>query len=742
MEDVIREFLRKKTEEVSARRAGRWALRASTEAWQQSLATYRARLRKIIGAVDARVSPRAPEVIAPALSSTEIAHGAGYTVFAIRWAVFDPVDEGLSGMHAEGLLLQPAKPELARIVAIPDADSAPEMICGLAAGVPPSAQFARRLAENGCQVLVPLLINREDTFSGNPEFKMTNEPHREWIYRMAFVVGRHIIGYEVQKVLAAVDWLSHNRDHAQVPIGVMGYGEGGLIALYSAALDTRIHATVVSGYFQQRENLWKEPIYRNVWGLLDEFADAEIAALVAPRSLIVEACRGPEIDAPPKATGQRANVACPNGELTTPPLESVEREIQRARAFYANLDSESKLALVISGRGTGLPGSDDALIALLGALGISGALRPAAAQPEPTRPGPDPHLRLKSQLDEMTAFTQGLVQKSSERRTEFWARADASSIATWTRSSQPLREYVWEEIIGRLQSPTLPANPRTRLIYDTKHFRGYEVMLDVWPGVVACGILLVPQNLRPGERRATVVCEHGLEGHAREVADPKIDSRFYHHFGASLAELGFVTYAPQDPFVDGERFRLIQRMAQPLKLSIYAFVLGQHQQLLKWLGGLPCVDSKRIALYGISYGGKTTMRVAPLIEGYAACICSGDFTEGVDKLTSVTSKDSFMVDDSYDLYEFDFANFLDYAELANMFAPRPFMVERGRKDPVATDDWVAFEFARVQDLYNRLGVADQLAIEYFDGGHTIHGKGTFEFLRKHLAHEVRNTSHD
>ena len=78
------------------------------------------------------------------------------------------------------------------------------------------AQFARRLAENGVQVIVPLIINREDTYSGIPGIGMTNMPHREWIYRMAFEAGRHIIGLEVQKILAAVDWFDHE-NAAQLP---------------------------------------------------------------------------------------------------------------------------------------------------------------------------------------------------------------------------------------------------------------------------------------------------------------------------------------------------------------------------------------------------------------------------------------------------------------------------------------------------------------------------------------------
>jgi hypothetical protein len=75
-------------------------------------------------------------------------------------------------------------------------------------------------------VLIPTLIDRTDEFSGRPDIAMTNQPHREWIWRQAYEMGRHIIGYEVQKVLAAVDWLK--TPGAKLPVGVVGYGEGGL----------------------------------------------------------------------------------------------------------------------------------------------------------------------------------------------------------------------------------------------------------------------------------------------------------------------------------------------------------------------------------------------------------------------------------------------------------------------------------------------------------------------------------
>jgi len=57
-----------------------------------------------------------------------------------------------------------------------------------------------------------------------------------------FPLGRHIIGYEVQKVAAAIDlFADRSKGRGQKPkIGVAGYAEGGLIAFYAAALDPRI----------------------------------------------------------------------------------------------------------------------------------------------------------------------------------------------------------------------------------------------------------------------------------------------------------------------------------------------------------------------------------------------------------------------------------------------------------------------------------------------------------------------
>jgi hypothetical protein len=91
-----------------------------------------------------------------------------------------------------------------------------------------------------------------------------------------------------------------------------------------------------------------------------------------------------------------------------------------------------------------------------------------------------------------------------------------------------------------------------------------------------------------------------------------------------------------------------------------------------------------------------------------------------------------MFSGEYDMYEFDLANTFNYAEMAALIAPRPFMVERGHGDGVGLDEYVAFEYARVRRFYAQLGIADRTAIEFFTGGHEIHLNGTLAFLRRHL----------
>ena len=694
---------------------------SSHNAYTESVEPNRARLQKRIGCLDPRLPIEELTYIATTKTAARLTEDENYTVSRVRWQVFEEVE-------GEGLLLEPKQnvPITAQIVALPDADWTPETIAGITDELPANIQFARRLAKAGCRVVVPLLINRDDTYSGNPTLgAMTNQPHREFIYRMAFELGRNIIGYEVQKVLSLVDWMSQS----DAPIGVIGYGEGGLIALYSAAVDTRIQATAVSGYFQSRQEVWREPIYRNVWGLLHEFGDAEIASLIAPRPLVVETSRGPEVAGPPSVRDGRGGAA--PGQLVSPPIHAVESEFERAHGFYQMLDSGDALRLVSPV--DGLPGSEEALTALLTGLGVENVrIDSHYLLSSSTVDDFDYEARQQRQFMQLVNLSQRFLREAASRRQQFfWDKTDTSSLTRWEETCTDAKAYFWDEVIGRCPPPDVPANPRTRLIYDEPLWKGYEVVLDVWKDVFAYGILLLPNDLQPGEERPVVVCQHGLEGRPQDTADPRIES-VYHSYAAQLADRGFVVYAPQNPYIGVDAFRVLQRKANPVKWSLFSLIVRQHERTLDWLAEQSFVDADRIGFYGLSYGGKTAMRVPALLERYACSICSADFNEWIVKNATYYSRYSYMFTGEYEMPEFDLGNTFNYGEMAGLIAPRPFMVERGHEDGVAPDEWVAHEFAVVRRLFVQLGIADRTEIEFFDGGHQINSAGTFRFLHRHL----------
>jgi len=290
--DGVRLFYEKRVDAQKPERAKYWNRDLSSpEAYVASVEPNRTKFRSMLGAIDARTPVKMERL-------NKAGETDNYSIHEVRWSVLKKVmprpalqnwpELDVPGqIFGEGLLLEPKGNSRGYVIALPDADQSPEDLVGLNSTIDNDGQFARRLVENGFTVIVPVVIDRTNRWS-----RGTNRPSRTWIYSQAQEMGRTVGGYEVQKMEAIVDWFVE-QGGVNAKIGVVGYGEGGLLAFYTSALDTRIDATMISGYFAPRENIWKEPIYRNLWGFLKEFGDAELASLIAPRSLVIEYSKAP-----------------------------------------------------------------------------------------------------------------------------------------------------------------------------------------------------------------------------------------------------------------------------------------------------------------------------------------------------------------------------------------------------------------------------------------------------------------
>ncbi|MEO1525556.1 MAG: alpha/beta hydrolase family protein [Planctomycetota bacterium] len=629
------------------------------------------------------------------------------TVSRVRWPVLShpaPQLANVATLWAEGLFVHrnESRPLL---VLIPDASESPEDY--LRDDVLSLGQAANVLILE----TVSYKVHRH---------RGVDLTRRDYVHRAAFELGRTLTGYEVQMVQSAIDRI----DASQVV--VCGFGEGGRTALLAGALDQRVDWTLVGGYFENRDRLAEEPLNRQLFGFSRRFSDAHLAALVCPRGLVV-------FHDGPFSVSVNGRGAAP-AKWTSPSPEESRSEFELFQGLSKRLSLDTSRSYRVS-RFT-----DAISLAIAGDRGrnqveikVDASIIALASERES---------RLLASID---AHNQALLAESDYERATFLNlghsrtveetdsnRLDTSSEDTYRKSIERFRRIFRDEVIGHYDETRLPLNARCVKTHAGKAWTSYGIVLDVFPEVFAYGELLVPDNIAPDEKRAVVVCQHGLEGRPGDTMLG--DHRAYHDYAAKLAQEGYIVFAPQNPYIGKDDFRSLQRKSYPLGKTLFSLIAAQHQQILNWLKTLPNVDANRIAFYGLSYGGKSAMRLPALLEDYCLSICSADFNDWVWKNASSRSRYSYVGTPEYEIFEFGLGRTFNYAEMAALIAPRPFMVERGHFDGVAPDDRVAKEFAKVRYLYQaRLKLAGHCEIEWFDGPHTIHGQGTFEFLRRHLG---------
>jgi dienelactone hydrolase len=723
--DGAHDFVERKIAESRKTRARFWNLdTSSAAAYEKSIQPNRERFKKIIGVVDDRLPPRM-ERFGDDLRPALILEQTRFQVYQVRWSV-------VPGFFAEGLLVEPKGKVAANLIAVPDAGQTPEQLLGMVAGH--DANGLARLAESGFRIVIPTLVSRAKLETEDRRLKRSDQTYREWIYRQAFHMGRHIIGYEVQEVLAVVDWFTSR--YPAEKIGLLGHGEGGLIAFYAAACDPRIQNTIVSGYFGSREKVWAEPIYRNVWGLLREFGDAEILSLIQPRPIRL-------IYAPyPEVIGHK-------GEIVMPKFAALSNELARVPKMF-----DQKSTLVSSAVPGGQAGAVGSPMGVFPVGTIQKFAIDLGHKVEPARESIGKCAVMKNVVvtrhsrvfSGMETHVQNLVRQSEHRRDERFVMKVIPELqdSKWTTlktyplqsadkfvaGARAFRQEFHEEGMGRFDEELIAANPRSRKIAETANWTAYDVVLKVYPELIAWGVLVLPKDLKPGEKRPVVVCQHGRNGVPLDTINR--NKTAYNDFAAKLAERGFITFAPHNLYRGEDRYRWLDRKANTVKATLFSFIIAQHEQILNWLGTLPNVDPKRIAFYGLSYGGETAVRVPTILEGYCLSICSGDFNQWTRKIAATDQPFSFMSSIEWEMPYWNLGHTFDYAEMAYLMVPRPFMVERGHHDRVGRDQWVAHEYAKVRWLYAQLGMANRTEIEFFQGGHSINGEGTFDFLHKHL----------
>ncbi len=144
-------------------------------------------------------------------------------------------------------------------------------------------QYVRRFAEAGFVVLVPDQISFGER---------TETPGCSFEHEVLNMLGGTLIGYRLWDLARALDLLETLPQVDDTRIGCAGLSLGGEMTLYLAAHDPRVKVACIASFLTSFAGTFlKEPhcTCGYIPGMARDFEHADIAALIAPRPLMIQA---------------------------------------------------------------------------------------------------------------------------------------------------------------------------------------------------------------------------------------------------------------------------------------------------------------------------------------------------------------------------------------------------------------------------------------------------------------------
>jgi PelA/Pel-15E family pectate lyase len=180
-----------------------------------------------------------------------------------------------AGMEVAGFLAVPVGAGLKPAVLLLDAQ-------------PPGADFDR-LAKAG---RIVLLLEPRPTPPGTESVKSPYLGIFNLLSLRAFLVGKTLVGLQVDDAIRAVDWLCARKDVDGAALTVYGNGTLGMVALHAAALDGRIGRVAIENSLASYRQIIDQPVHRNVSevvipGVLRKYDTGELLQAVYPRPVTV-----------------------------------------------------------------------------------------------------------------------------------------------------------------------------------------------------------------------------------------------------------------------------------------------------------------------------------------------------------------------------------------------------------------------------------------------------------------------
>ena len=246
--------------------------------------------------------------------------------------------------------------------------------------------------------------------------------------------------------------------------------------------------------------------------------------------------------------------------------------------------------------------------------------------------------------------------------------------------------------------------------------------------------LLVPKNIKKGEKRAGIIALHGHHSHGIKTICGVLKTD-YPPYALQAVRSGYVVLAPAwwgwpgrdghlDRIGNRDKCNVIQMAASMYGINVLDLHIQDGQAAIDILCSRAEVDAKKIGCIGNSYGGRTTMWLTIFDERIKACVpsgCMNIFRERSLKLSSCAIQ-----------YLPGLLQYGDVPELFSLIAPRPMQLQAGEGDSLITlSDRDQIKLV-VEKAYRLLGAEKKFEYVLHSRGHEFAWDLAAPFFQRHL----------
>ncbi|RAP75209.1 alpha/beta hydrolase family protein [Paenibacillus montanisoli] len=309
------------------------------------------------------------------------------------------------------------------------------------------------------------------------------------------------------------------------------------------------------------------------------------------------------------------------------------------------------------------------------------------------------------------------------------------------------------ELTGLNQMVRCPLEPKLIGIEQMDGYVREKRLIQTEEGVWMPFYVLIPDGIKPGERRASMITPHGHASGGKYSPAARTDipaiaeavQTYNYGYGEAYVRRGMIVFCPDARGFgerreahlqgDGESSFLnstctaLNHIAISLGRSLTGMWTWDLMRLADYIQERDECDASRIGCAGLSGGGLQTLWLAALDERIQCAVVSGYYYGYRDSLL----KQPYHCGCNYVPRLW---NYVDMGDIGALIAPRALLIESGTLDPLNGSRGLANvteQLAITRQAYCLWDREDRLHHHIFEGGHRWDGAAAYPFAERWLA---------